>query len=546
MVNFKASGHQGEHKRALASQADAHARGGVSKLEKTALQRPWSQTDPLRREVVNQNGIALQVVAREKSGLTANGSYVKRAVVAQHVHDHLRAAAVALVSTSVSVFLCRPGGDFVLEVQVDPAAERDCVLLDEAQRLSLRVCDGEVYEWVPFDPTKAEPLAEVAIEAQLLDPLPDGHPPIDLDCGSFGKLLSKLMFGSIVSDNELIIVPHDGAQLALRVSGVVSMAQAAAAEAEEALHAAGGTVGEGGAAAMVGTQGEPTALDEADAAIDSHCFRGSIVPTTFFRVLPSSTYVGSNSQRAVVQGLHLIGWEKRKERLRHNLVEIHTSDGEMFPVSRRLLRPCIALTEAVRSEEVRPSVMVPIDCLTFDRILLFLEAAAVGTSRDFNFDVATLDDMDEAAKWLGYRLLQECVARKKGDFKSRITMHKWEDIVRQNEAGACYVTMDGMVLDLKAWLPQHPGGATIIPQQGLNRDCTVFFELYHASRESFMYLREFYVGELWPSELSKVPHHDERASDDFMAQLRDFSSAFRINAPTFEASAMKAKVHLGA
>lgn len=102
------------------------------------------------------------------------------------------------------------------------------------------------------------------------------------------------------------------------------------------------------------------------------------------------------------------------------------------------------------------------------------------------------------------------------------------------------------VLDLKAWLPQHPGGATIIPQQGLNRDCTVFFELYHASRESFMYLREFYVGELWPSELSKVPHHDERASDDFMAQLRDFSSAFRINAPTFEASAMKAKVHLGA
>ena len=43
--------------------------------------------------------------------------------------------------------------------------------------------------------------------------------------------------------------------------------------------------------------------------------------------------------------------------------------------------------------------------------------------------------------------------------------------------------MDGMVFDLEAWLPEHPGGATIIPQQALNKDCTVFFELYHASRE---------------------------------------------------------------
>ena len=52
MVNFKASGHQGERKRALAAQADdtaaAHA---VSKLEKLKL-RPECQC-------VNENGIAL-------------------------------------------------------------------------------------------------------------------------------------------------------------------------------------------------------------------------------------------------------------------------------------------------------------------------------------------------------------------------------------------------------------------------------------------------------------------------------------------------------
>jgi hypothetical protein len=61
-----------------------------------------------------------------------------------------------------------------------------------------------------------------------------------------------------------------------------------------------------------------------------------------------------------------------------------------------------------------------------------------------------------------------------------------------------------------------------------------------------MYLREFYIGELTPSERSKVPHGDERASDDFMAQLREFSSEFRLRAPSFEESAMQAKAHLGA
>ena len=30
--------------------------------------------------------------------------------------------------------------------------------------------------------------------------------------------------------------------------------------------------------------------------------------------------------------------------------------------------------------------------------------------------------------------------------------------------------MDGMVFDLEAWLPEHPGGATVIPMQALNKD----------------------------------------------------------------------------
>jgi cytochrome b involved in lipid metabolism len=51
-----------------------------------------------------------------------------------------------------------------------------------------------------------------------------------------------------------------------------------------------------------------------------------------------------------------------------------------------------------------------------------------------------------------------------------------------------------MVLDVTRWLPEHPGGSTIIPSQALNMDAARFYEIYHASRESFLYVRHFYIG----------------------------------------------------
>lgn len=34
-----------------------------------------------------------------------------------------------------------------------------------------------------------------------------------------------------------------------------------------------------------------------------------------------------------------------------------------------------------------------------------------------------------------------------------------------------------MVLDVGRWLPEHPGGASIIPKQSLDCDCARFFEV---------------------------------------------------------------------
>jgi len=85
--------------------------------------------------------------------------------------------------------------------------------------------------------------------------------------------------------------------------------------------------------------------------------------------------------------------------------------------------------------------------------------------------------------------------------------------------------MSGMVFDITRWLPEHPGGSLIIPRDALNVDCTVLFEIYHASRQSFLYLKEFYIGELAQEDMSLVPHPtayrgSEQPSAGFVEQLR--------------------------
>jgi len=58
-----------------------------------------------------------------------------------------------------------------------------------------------------------------------------------------------------------------------------------------------------------------------------------------------------------------------------------------------------------------------------------------------------------------------------------------DELKRQVEVAALcaglqvWLILDSMVLDVGRWLPEHPGGATIIPKQSLDCDCARFFEV---------------------------------------------------------------------
>ena len=259
-----------------------------------------------------------------------------------------------------------------------------------------------------------------------------------------------------------------------------------------------------------------------------------------------------------------------------NLVHILTSDNEVFPVLRRLLRPCIALTSVVQAgrgiykensgEEPAAStssaavhctdasvieeVWVDVDACTFDRVLLYLEHEARGDQ--FKFDPTLAVELREAAITLGIFGLKDICDKVLGSFNERVrrTPIRLSEVIARNTAGGdtaagavvgnpgnhlaavtssssstaagssgamtnndrkktnrseTLLLISGMVFDITRWLDEHPGGSHIIPEQALNVDATVFFEIYHASKQSFLYLREFYIGELAEEDVPQVP-----------------------------------------
>jgi cytochrome b involved in lipid metabolism len=241
-----------------------------------------------------------------------------------------------------------------------------------------------------------------------------------------------------------------------------------------------------------------------------------------------------------------------------------TNDEEVFPVARRLLRPCIALTAVVQqgygkykvgSEEQRNSVRVDLDACTFDRVLLYLEHEARG--EEFTFDPLLTNELLSAAELLGISGLRDLCLKKLGNFQDRVrkTPIRLDEVIVKNQAGSdaaeasldgkrtiTWLILNGMVLDISRWLEEHPGGSSIIPRQALNIDSTLFFELYHASRQSFLYLKEFYIGELFVDDLSRLPPSSESPSAAFLEELKR-STSWRLRP---EDLTLTVATHLGA
>ena len=381
--------------------------------------------------------------------------------------------------------------------------EEGCIALSEAQRLNSRVCENQTVDWtlyrgrhVSMD-IREGALGNTDVEVYEDDPelavvvfevRPRSKFPREKSAKELRSALATLAFDNLVSVDEIFDVDNIVARV--------------------------------------------TDVQRVDSDDDE--FRGYVTAATKFYVVsrgsPKLTLTDNNEPPA------------RKE-YQSDIVEVTCAeDDEIFPVKRDLLRPCIALTRVAMAGNGKydeaNTCAVPMDCCTFDRVLLYLEhLKKKGDSVPFKFDPTLAPLLLRAAEQLQIAGLQRAAQKVLGSFQDRVRGQpiRLSEIKEKNRKGTStdgkrtetLLVVDGMVLDVSRWLHEHPGGSAIIPEQALDVDATVMFECYHVSRQSFLYLKEFYIGELAKEDLKILPLPnnigDLSASPAFLEALRRYT-----------------------
>lgn len=427
--------------------------------------------------------------------------------------------------TTVCHAVLAGGSDCVAAIRADSSVPPGCVMMDAALQSSLHLCPDESHDFRLFMPPAGEPfdLASLEAEVRVMATHPGAPTIIEADETALEQALLATLKGLVVAVGQVVVLPWSACSVVARITATDTLDAAAQQD-----------------------------------AISYHCFRGLVVRSTRVsgtapppvasllqppppplsslslgkggsssRRQQSAESDGQAGEHSALHGRRRLVVTNRKQRPPQrsspSLVDVFTNDGEVFPVRRNLLRPCIALTGAVRADaDGPPSITVDVGTLAFDRVLIFLEAEAAGRPLP-GYGVHLAEELLEAAEKLQLRSLQEVCSAKLGLSQSRLRQYTFEEVVAANSSGSCWLLIDGMVLDVGTWLPEHPGGSTIIPSQGLNVDASRMFEVYHASRESFLYLKEFYIGEVAPEDRAEVPCA-EAPSPEFLHQLRDFTT----------------------
>lgn len=409
-------------------------------------------------------------------------------------------------SSRVEFIYPRLHAQFVVPVRAHAGVARGHVALSQVQMINLELCVGQVENWTLFQ-ERVPVINAIAIEIRPLKSLVSSSvstaahtdtnaAPVSstsnvvTDANEFSTAFAKYTWQRILTENERLVLRFkDGRDYFVRVLEI---------DADDE-YETDFTMPDSFRGAV---DDETQVFVSADSADDD----------AFFTLKSAAAAPSATSSLAS---------------MRLDVVTVVTSDEEEFPVKKKLLFPCIKLSSAVLSgkgvhKDSSTTIEADVDCLTFDRVLLYLEHEARNDGDEFQFDPSYAEELLTAATKLGCIGLQDICKQRLGEFETRVRKEaiRWEEVVRRNTSGEVWLVMLGMVFDVTRWLPEHPGGSVIIPEQAVNVDCTVMFEIYHSSRQSFRYLKQFYIGEIESADLALVPSSAEKPSEAFIEELK--------------------------
>ncbi|TMW68374.1 hypothetical protein Poli38472_005842 [Pythium oligandrum] len=408
------------------------------------------------------------------------------------------------MATGMEFIHPRVHAQFVIPARAHPAVPQGCIALSQPQLINIEMCVGQTETWSLFQ-ERVPTVNAMAVEIRPLV-APSSDAPVSVDAQEFGAAFVKFMWQCILTENERLTMQYkDGIEYFVRVL-------------------------------------EIDAEDESETEFT--------MPDSFRGIVDEETQVfvsldGQESEDAAFKLTNQVHRPEDKSlaSMRSDVVSVVTNDEEEFPVKKKLLFPCIKLSSAVLSgkgvhKDASTTIEVDVDCLTFDRVLLYLEHEARNDDTEYQFDPQHAEELLTAANKLGCIGLQDVCKKRLGEFEARVRKEpiRWEEVQRRNNSGEIWLVMLGMVFDVTRWLPEHPGGSVIIPREAVNVDCTVMFEIYHSSRQSFRYLKQFYIGEIYEADLPLIPFSSsEKPSAGFVEELKEYTS-WRItpSIPTFK------------
>jgi len=206
-------------------------------------------------------------------------------------------------------------------------------------------------------------------------------------------------------------------------------------------------------------------------------------------------------------------------------VSLMSSDEYEVRADASTLMSCLALAKRLVKGE--STIHVDVDCCALDRAVLLLQTPDEDVSAEHASEVL------HVAKLLGALDLEQRARKTLGEFATRVSVTgvRLDDCRARVARGECIIVVDGAVYDLTRWLPHHPGGSTIIPEQSLVPvDATVFFQVYHASTKSMLFLKHLYVGDLHVNDVDKLlpPPGKGAPSAAFLEVLRSHTAPWRI------------------
>ena len=240
------------------------------------------------------------------------------------------------------------------------------ITLTETQLVNSKVCVGEKQVFTLYDSNvfaydcregvigntevrfdrDSEVLGRAGFEIRLRNKV-NAPSPITLSTSQVVQSLKKSLYGVLITVGDIYLVQEGAHQLVCRVNDV-----------------------------------EPEVEEENELEIADH-YRGLVDDNT---AITLSICDACNALALDSPSLP----SEAKPNL-SNVIFIRTKDDEVFPVKRRLLRPCISLTSVVQAGRGKykdlgdeTEVPVPVEACTFDRVLLYLEHEA--REEAFKFD----------------------------------------------------------------------------------------------------------------------------------------------------------------